>query len=143
MNAPVGLLASTRNWISALTRAATTAVRSRSARHTATLRGNDMNMQQIRYFLALSEERNFRRAARKCNIAQPSLTNAIKALEQELGGPLFWRKRPRIEMSTLGHAVLPHFTRIAYELESMYATAKGLAGTPTFPAAERDFMMTT
>src|SRR5215470_4596597 len=68
-----------------------------------------MNMQQIRYFLAVSENRNFRRAAQRCKVAQPSVTNAIKSLERELGGPLFWRKRPRIELSALGYALLPHF----------------------------------
>jgi LysR family transcriptional regulator, hydrogen peroxide-inducible genes activator len=83
-----------------------------------------MNLQQIRYFLALSEQRNFRLAAERCKVAQPSVTNAIKALERELGGPLFWRTRPQIELSTLGHAVFPHFARIARELDSMRRTAK-------------------
>src|SRR5215468_10129897 len=46
----------------------------------------NMQMQQIRYFLALCEERSFTRAAKRCGISQPSLTNAIIALEQELGG---------------------------------------------------------
>jgi len=54
--------------------------------------GVGMEMQQIRYFLALCEERSFTRAARQCGISQPSLTNAIIRLEQEVGGPLFERK---------------------------------------------------
>ncbi len=37
-----------------------------------------MEMHQIRYFLAVSEERNFTRAAERCNVAQPSLTRAIR-----------------------------------------------------------------
>jgi DNA-binding transcriptional LysR family regulator len=85
-----------------------------------------MNIQQIRYFLALSEKRNFRRAAQRCNVAQPSVTNAIKALERELGGQLFWRKRPRIELSALGRAVLPHFARIAHEMDSMQETVRAM-----------------
>ena len=52
----------------------------------------DMQMHQIRYFLALCEERNFTRAAKRCGVSQPSLTNAIIGLEQELGGALFQRK---------------------------------------------------
>ena len=48
-----------------------------------------MQMNQIRYFLALCEERNFTRAAKRCCVSQPSVTNAIKQLELELGGPLF------------------------------------------------------
>jgi DNA-binding transcriptional LysR family regulator len=43
-----------------------------------------MEMQHIRYFLALSEELNFTIAAKRCGITQPSLTNAIKALERHL-----------------------------------------------------------
>jgi len=51
-----------------------------------------MEMQQIRYFLVLCEERSFTRAAKRCGISQPSLTNAIIGLERELGGVLFQRK---------------------------------------------------
>jgi len=50
-----------------------------------------MQMQQIRYFLALCEERSFTRAAKRCGVSQPSLTNAIIRLEQKLGGALFRR----------------------------------------------------
>jgi predicted transcriptional regulator len=45
-----------------------------------------MKMHQIRYFLAHCEEQNFTRAAKRCGIAQPSLTRAIKQLEKALGG---------------------------------------------------------
>lgn len=48
-----------------------------------------MEMHQIRYFLAVAEELNFSRR-RKCNVAQPSLTRAIKLLEEELGGLPFY-----------------------------------------------------
>ena len=50
-----------------------------------------MEMHQVRYFLALCEELNFARAAGRCGVSQPSLTRAIKKLEVELGGPLFYR----------------------------------------------------
>jgi len=45
-----------------------------------------MEMHQVRYFLAVCETLNFTRAAEICNVAQPSLTRAIKKLEDELGG---------------------------------------------------------
>jgi len=57
-------------------------------------------------------ERNFTRAAKRCGVSQPSLTNAIIALEQELGGALFQRK-PLIALTVLGHAVHPYLDRIA------------------------------
>jgi DNA-binding transcriptional LysR family regulator len=50
-----------------------------------------MEMQQVRYFLALARELNFTRAAEACNVTQPALTRAIQALEAELGGRLFHR----------------------------------------------------
>jgi hypothetical protein len=51
-----------------------------------------MNLRQIGYFLALCEEQNSTRAARRWRVLQPSLTNAIKALETTSGGQLFDRK---------------------------------------------------
>ena len=75
-----------------------------------------MTLSQLRYFLVLCEPRSFTLAARRCAISQPSLTNAIKALEDELGGALFQRK-PRIELTALGLAVRPHFRSIIRAVE--------------------------
>lgn len=71
-----------------------------------------MEMHQIRYFLALCETLNFTRAAEQCNVAQPSLTRAIKKLEAELGGPLFRRERNRTHCTDLGRMMRPHFLKI-------------------------------
>ena len=76
-----------------------------------------MEMHQVRYFLAVAEELNFTRAAERCNVAQPSLTRAIKLLEGELGGPLFNRERANTHLSELGRMVKPY-------LEQVYAQAK-------------------
>ncbi len=71
-----------------------------------------MEMHQVRYFLALSATLNFTRAAERCNVAQPSLTAAIKKLETELGGPLFRRERQRSHLTDLGRLMKPHLERI-------------------------------
>ena len=73
-----------------------------------------MEMHQIRYFLAVSETLNWTRAAERCNVAQPSLTRAIKALESELGGELFRRERALSHLTELGHRMLP-MLRQCYE----------------------------
>jgi Bacterial regulatory helix-turn-helix protein, lysR family len=71
-----------------------------------------MEMQQIRYFIALCEDHNFTRAAKRCGVSQPSLTLAIKQLEMELGGPLFDRSRTTSRLSRLGRTVQPHLAAV-------------------------------
>ena len=66
-----------------------------------------MEMHQVRYFLALSRTLNFTRAAEECHVAQPSLTRAIKQLEEELGAELFRRERNLTHLTEFGHGVLP------------------------------------
>ncbi|MBI5318131.1 LysR family transcriptional regulator [Bradyrhizobium sp.] len=65
-----------------------------------------MEMHQVRYFLAVARTLNFTRAADDCNVAQPSLTRAVKQLETELGGDLFRRERP-VQLTELGQRMLP------------------------------------
>jgi LysR family transcriptional regulator, hydrogen peroxide-inducible genes activator len=67
-----------------------------------------VEMHQIRYFLAVAAELNFTRASERCNVAQPSLTRAIRLLEEELGGQLFHRERANTHLSELGRIVMPH-----------------------------------
>ena len=76
-----------------------------------------MEMHQVRYFLAVCETLNFTRAADHCGVAQPSLTRAIKKLEDELGGELFRRERSRTHLTDLGRLVKPH-------LESIYTASE-------------------
>jgi DNA-binding transcriptional LysR family regulator len=73
-----------------------------------------MEMHQIRYFLAVARALNFTRAAEECNVAQPSLTRAIRQLEGELGGDLFRRERPHAQLTELGNRMLP-LLRQCYE----------------------------
>ena len=70
-----------------------------------------MELRQIRYFLALTQTLNFTRAAEQCNVTQPTLTLAVKKLEEELGGPLVHRERQRTHLTQLGQMVLPFWSR--------------------------------
>ena len=66
-----------------------------------------MEMSYVRYFLAVAETLNFTRAAERCRVRQPSLTRAIKKLEEELGGDLFYRERSHTHLTELGRSMLP------------------------------------
>jgi DNA-binding transcriptional LysR family regulator len=87
-----------------------------------------MQMHQIRYFLALCREQNFTRAAERSGVAQPSMTVAIRALEEELGGALFERSRV-VSLTALGCAVYPYFARIAENVDDARAVASALTDT--------------
>lgn len=66
-----------------------------------------MELHQIRYFLAVAETLNFTRAADLCNVAQPSLSKAVRKLEEELGGALFRRERNQTHLTDLGRDMHP------------------------------------
>lgn len=71
-----------------------------------------MELRQIRYFLALSRTLNFTRAAEECRVTQPTLTQSIKKLEEELGGPLLLRQRNRTHLTHLGQMILPFLEQV-------------------------------
>jgi LysR family transcriptional regulator, hydrogen peroxide-inducible genes activator len=93
-----------------------------------------MQMHEIRYFLALAEELNFTRAAKRCGVSQPSLTNAIAALERRMGGALF-RRKPRVTLTPLGYAVRPRLRQTLQSADAARqiarAFADGLRAAPT------------
>ena len=60
-----------------------------------------MEMQEIRYFLAMSQTLNFTKAAGACHVTQPALTRAIRKMEDELGGLLFSREPNNTHMTSL------------------------------------------
>ena len=83
-----------------------------------------IQFQHVRYFLALAVERNFTRAAKRCGVSQPSLTNAIKSLELWLGGRLFDRDSKGCRLTKLGAILAPHFERLQDGAEQVGRIAK-------------------
>ncbi|MGX7824795.1 LysR family transcriptional regulator [Actinokineospora sp. 24-640] len=87
-----------------------------------------MTLQQLAYFLAVAETRNFTRAARRSHVAQPSLSKQIQALESELGSPLFTRGRSGVTLTPAGEALLPIAKRISSDVDSARLEVAELAG---------------
>lgn len=82
-----------------------------------------MEMQQVRYFLAVARVLNFTRAAEECHVTQPALTRAIKQLEDELGGDLIRREGRNTHLTDLGQRMQP----LLQQCYDSALTAKSLA----------------
>ncbi len=78
-----------------------------------------MEIHQLTYFVAVAETGSFSRAAERCNVAQPSISQQIMKLEQELGTPLFDRLRRRVILTDAGRLLLPRANAILAELQDI------------------------
>ncbi len=83
--------------------------------------------QQLRYFVAVAEQRHFTRAAARLAVAQPSVSRQIQKLEEELGTPLFHRMKGNIALTPAGEALLPWARRVLEDLESAESEVRELA----------------
>ena len=92
-----------------------------------------MEMQQVRYFLALARTLNFTRAAEECNVSQPALTRSIKMLEDELGGALIRRERNHSHLTELGRRMLPVLQQCYDAAVSAKSLARSVLGSDSVP----------
>ncbi len=83
-----------------------------------------MNLQDLRYLVAVAELRHFGRAAEACNVSQPTLSSQIRKLEDELGVTLLERTNKRVEMTPVGSRILVHAQRALHEAGQMEAVAR-------------------
>jgi DNA-binding transcriptional LysR family regulator len=67
-----------------------------------------MELRVLEYFTAIAEDESFTRAAQRLRVAQPSVSQQIRALERELGEPLFERGARRVTLTSGGRALLPY-----------------------------------
>lgn len=76
-----------------------------------------MEMQQLRYVVAVARTGNFSRAAQQCHVSQPSLSQQVQKLEEELGERLFDRRQREAKLTVAGQSFLPHALRILEEVD--------------------------
>src|SRR5437667_11664762 len=77
-----------------------------------------MELHQLRYFCAVAETGSFSRAAERSHISQPSLSQQILKLEDELGTRLFDRLGRSVRLTELGKTFLPRARAVLRELEA-------------------------
>ena len=92
-----------------------------------------MDLRQIRYFIAVAEERSFTVAARRLNLSQPPLSQQIQSLEAALGAQLLYRTSRRVELTQAGEALLARARAIQQQIklaeDEVRAIGAGLVGS--------------
>ncbi|WP_291760276.1 LysR family transcriptional regulator [Lysinibacillus sp. UBA5990] len=76
-----------------------------------------MDIKQLQYFIAVSEQMNFSKAAERLHISQPSLSNAIKKLEHEIGSPLLDRNTRNLQLTEAGEVLFERAKVIVKNME--------------------------
>jgi DNA-binding transcriptional LysR family regulator len=87
-----------------------------------------MELRHLEYFVAVAEERNFTRAARRVHVVQSGLSAAIQSFERELGVPLFVRTTRRVDLTDAGRALLPEARRTLAAADAARAAVAGVQG---------------
>ena len=88
-----------------------------------------MELRQLRYVVAVARRRHFTAAAADAHVAQPALSQGIKALEQELRVELFDRTGHRVRLTAAGEAFLVRAERVLAEADSARAEMADFAGS--------------
>jgi len=86
-----------------------------------------MELRHLRYFLAVADASSFTRAAEQVGIGQPPLSMQIKALEAEVGAPLFKRTSHGVELSETGRVFLPHARKVVADAAQALRLAQQVA----------------
>lgn len=87
-----------------------------------------MQLQQLRYFLAVARTRHFTQAAELLGVGQPTLSKQIHTLERSLGGPLFDRVRGAVALTAAGEALLPLAERVVADAEAARDAVRDVVG---------------
>jgi LysR family hydrogen peroxide-inducible transcriptional activator len=83
-----------------------------------------MTLTELRYIVALARERHFGRAAQACHVSQPTLSVAIRKLEDELGVALFERRKTEARITPLGERIVARAQQVLEEVEGIRQLAR-------------------
>jgi LysR family hydrogen peroxide-inducible transcriptional activator len=83
-----------------------------------------VTLNELRYIVAVAQERSFGRAATKCFVSQPALSVAIQKLEDELGAPLFERGKSEITVTPVGERIVEQAQKVLEEAARIKELAK-------------------
>src|SRR3954471_3204268 len=89
-----------------------------------------MELRHLRYFLAVADAAHFTKAAQKLWVSQPTLSQQIKQLEEELGAPLFHRGSGGVQLTAAGEKFRPYAERALREMEAAVAALGEADSTP-------------
>jgi DNA-binding transcriptional LysR family regulator len=90
-----------------------------------------MNLQQLRYVLAVAETRSFTRAAESLFVVQSALSQQVRKLEDELGVPVFNRTTRSVSLTPAGEALLPLLRQVIAGVDQIAVDAQALRGAVT------------
>jgi LysR family hydrogen peroxide-inducible transcriptional activator len=83
-----------------------------------------MNLRDLRYLVALADERHFGRAAERCFVSQPTLSAQVRKLEEYLGVPLVERQPRRVALTSAGEKIVERARRLLLEADAIVELAK-------------------
>src|SRR5258707_11026216 len=87
-----------------------------------------MDLRQLSYFLAVVDERTFTAAAAAVAVAQPSVSQAVRSLETELGTPLFHRVGRSVRLTSAGEALVAPARQALRDAEIAREAVRAVAG---------------
>ncbi len=87
----------------------------------------DLSLRQLQYVVAVADTLGFHRAAARCHVSQPALSEQISQIEGVLGVRLFERDRRRVLVTAAGEAIVARARRVLVEVEDLIAAAAHLA----------------
>ena len=92
-----------------------------------------MTLTELKYIVTLAQDQHFGQAAERCNVSQPTLSVAVKKLEEELGVALFERSKSRVQATPIGEQIVAQAHTVleqASVIKDIAVSGKDQLGSP-------------